>query len=712
MVQKFQSPVRVYKHPFELVMLAYEKRFPKCPQMPIVLDCEIVKDEVLENGAQRKTSRRCKLAVDAPYIFKKLIGVEHVYFLQHNYLDLANRTLNIEAVNESFSSRIEIFERCRYYAHPENPDWTCFDQTATLDIKNFFGFEHSMEKMGMKQYTQTTLKGKEIIEYFINELKEEGITEVARWQPPADAPPLSPKTRVEGEEDAEKENGSDVVNGGGSEKRPSIHDILLDGDFIAKHLGQLTPMQESKLLELRKLLDSQEEVEKMPDYQTILRFLRARDWHVNQALTMLKDSLKWRKEQDIDSLLSDYQMPSVVSDHFPGGWHHHDKDGRPIYILRLGHMDVKGLLKSIGTEGFLKLALHICEEGIQKIKESAENVGKPVLDWCLLVDLEGLSMRHLWRPGVKALLNIIENVESNYPETMGRVLVVRAPRVFPIAWTIVSAFIDENTRSKFLFYGITDDEHTKESLEQYIDADIVPDFLGGPCKPSLASLSYVDQITPYYFTHCYLANCDCTLIHEGSLVPKNLYKMNSLEEGDDALDNHQDNNTKTASAAAAGSSGLDPQHHHNVYKTIELRTGYSHEVIIRNSDPKSVLTWDFDVLRSDLHFTLFRVTKELPEKHDLAVSFFDISDFTEGVNYFKEEPTLVCHNKESVQGSHVMNHKDNYVMHWFSPTCGAEGPAQLNYFYEVLSSANYKGSMTSLQSAFSSNSASSSCQSR
>lgn len=93
-------------------------------------------------------------------------------------------------------------------------------------------------------------------------------------------------------------------------------------------------------------------------------------------------------------------------------------------------------------------ALHICEEGIEKIKESAENLGKPVLDWCLLVDLEGLSMRHLWRPGVKALLNIIENVERNYPETMGRVLVVRAPRVFPIAWTIVSAFIGKMSTLK------------------------------------------------------------------------------------------------------------------------------------------------------------------------------------------------------------------------------------------------------------------------
>lgn len=52
-------------------------------------------------------------------------------------------------------------------------------------------------------------------------------------------------------------------------------------------------------------------------------------------------------------------------------------------------------------------------------------------------------MRHLWRPGVKALLRIIETVERNYPETLGRVFIVRAPRVFPIAWTIVSAFIGE-----------------------------------------------------------------------------------------------------------------------------------------------------------------------------------------------------------------------------------------------------------------------------
>jgi hypothetical protein len=34
MVQTYQSPVRVYKYPFELVMAAYEKRFPTCEMIP------------------------------------------------------------------------------------------------------------------------------------------------------------------------------------------------------------------------------------------------------------------------------------------------------------------------------------------------------------------------------------------------------------------------------------------------------------------------------------------------------------------------------------------------------------------------------------------------------------------------------------------------------------------------------------------------------
>lgn len=44
---------------------------------------------------------------------------------------------------------------------------------------------------------------------------------------------------------------------------------------------------------------------------------------------------------------------------------------------------------------------------------------------------------------LQALLRIIEIVEANYPETMGRVLIIRAPRCFPILWTLISTFISK-----------------------------------------------------------------------------------------------------------------------------------------------------------------------------------------------------------------------------------------------------------------------------
>jgi hypothetical protein len=49
MVQKYQSPIEVFKYPFELVMRAYEMRFPTCDMIPIVRETEIV-DEVIDDA--------------------------------------------------------------------------------------------------------------------------------------------------------------------------------------------------------------------------------------------------------------------------------------------------------------------------------------------------------------------------------------------------------------------------------------------------------------------------------------------------------------------------------------------------------------------------------------------------------------------------------------------------------------------------------------
>lgn len=62
---------------------------------------------------------------------------------------------------------------------------------------------------------------------------------------------------------------------------------------------------------------------------------------------------------------------------------------------------------------------------------------------------------------------------------MGLVLISRAPRVFPILWTLVLPFIHENTRKKFM---VNSNENIITELSKYIDTKYLPDFLGGPCK--------------------------------------------------------------------------------------------------------------------------------------------------------------------------------------------------------------------------------------
>uniref|UniRef100_A0ABI8A0P9 SEC14 like lipid binding 1 n=1 Tax=Felis catus TaxID=9685 RepID=A0ABI8A0P9_FELCA len=491
MVQKYQSPVRVYKHPFELIMAAYERRFPTCPLIPMFVDSDTVNEFKSEDGAVHIIERRCKLDIDAPRLLKKIAGVDYVYFVQKNSLNSRERTLHIEAHNETFSNRVIIHEHCCYTVHPENEDWTCFEQSASLDIKSFFGFESTVEKIAMKQYTSNIKKGKEIIEYYLRQLKEEGITFVPRWTPP----PIASSSETSSSCKKQAASSAAVVSdaaqaeglGGEALSSPSgppepaagTPEDKLDADYIKRYLGDLTPLQESCLIRLRQWLQETHKG-KIPKDEHILRFLRARDFNIDKAREIMCQSLTWRKQHQVDYILDTWRPPQVLQDYYAGGWHHHDKDGRPLYVLRLGQMDTKGLVRALGEEALLRYVLSINEEGLRRCEENTKVFGRPISSWTCLVDLEGLNMRHLWRPGVKALLRIIEVVEANYPETLGRLLILRAPRVFPVLWTLVSPFIDDNTRRKFLIYA-GNDYQGPGGLLDYIDKEIIPDFLSGEC---------------------------------------------------------------------------------------------------------------------------------------------------------------------------------------------------------------------------------------
>ncbi|XP_012502988.1 PREDICTED: SEC14-like protein 5 [Propithecus coquereli] len=610
MVQKYQSPVRVYKYPFELVMA--------------------------------------------------IAGVEHVVFVQRNVLNWKERTLLIEAHNETFASRVLVHENCSYTVHPENEDWTCFEQSASLDIRSFFGFENALEKIAMKQYTANIKRGKEVIEHYLNELASQGTSHIPRWTP---AP---------GREDAcgrvgQRDPGSLEADRPSSAPGPAPETVSsngdkLDADYIERCLGRLTPMQESCLIQLRRWLQETHKG-KIPKDEHILRFLRARDFHLDKAREMLCQSLSWRKQQQVDLLLQTWRPPALLEEFYAGGWHYQDADGRPLYILRLGQMDTKGLMKAVGEEALLRHVLAVNEEGQKRCEGNTKQFGRPISSWTCLLDLEGLNMRHLWRPGVKALLRMIEVVQDNYPETLGRLLLVRAPRVFPVLWTLISPFINENTRRKFLICSGSNYQGPG-GLVDYLDKDVIPDFLGGESV------------------------CN---VPEGGLVPKSLYLTEEEQERADQLRQWSE-----------------------TYHSASVLRGAPHEVAVEILEGESVITWDFDILRGDVVFSLYH-TRQVPRPGPRE-QLID-KGWVLGRDYSRVEAPLVCREGESIQGSHVTRWPGVYLLQWqmHSPpgsvACSLPGvddvltalhspgpKCKLLYYCEVLASEDFRGSMSSLES--------------
>lgn len=106
-----------------------------------------------------------------------------------------------------------------------------------------------------------------------------------------------------------------------------------------------------------------------------------------------------------------------------------------------------------------------------------------------------------------------------------------------------------------------------------------------------------------------------SLIHEGSLVPKTLY-LSTIEEnsivganGKTSAYQQPQAVTTTSAATITKTSAAQKQQQQNssLYKSVHLKPGQLYELVLRNDDPKSVLTWDFDVVTGCMQFAVLRI---------------------------------------------------------------------------------------------------------
>lgn len=239
--------------------------------------------------------------------------------------------------------------------------------------------------------------------------------------------------------------------------------------------GDLSPRQAEALEQFRNNI--QDILPRLPAHSDhfLLRWLRARNFSVPKSEAMLRKHVEFRKQNGVDSILTEWRPPEVIEKYLSGGMCGHDREGSPIWYDVIGPVDPKGLFLSASKQDFIRSKIRDCEQLQQECELQSQKLNRNVEAITMIYDVEGLGLKHIWRPAIETFGEILQMFEENYPEGLKRLFVIKAPKLFPVAYNLVKHFLSENTRQKIHILGA----NWQEELLKYIDAEELPVIYGG-----------------------------------------------------------------------------------------------------------------------------------------------------------------------------------------------------------------------------------------
>lgn len=205
----------------------------------------------------------------------------------------------------------------------------------------------------------------------------------------------------------------------------------------------------------------------------LLKFLRAREFKVNEAFEMLKKTLQWRKESKIDSILDEEICSDLSSAAYLNGV---DREGHPVCYNIFGVFDNEELYqKTFGNEEkrgqFLRWRLQLMEKSIQKL-ELRPGGASSLLQINDLKNSPGPIKKEL-RVATKQAVGLLQD---NYPELVAKNIFINVPFWYYALNALLSPFLTQRTKSKFV---VARPAKVTETLLKYIPAEEIPIQYGG-----------------------------------------------------------------------------------------------------------------------------------------------------------------------------------------------------------------------------------------